>query len=127
MKDTPAKHPGFFDALICGGISIALLLVGAVATSLGPGLVFNVHGSGAGPFHFGHVEFRQHVAGKHRLDPPDLAAAGGLAVAQAGTKDLDSLDFPQVAGSDVLAFRLATNAEPLGLIRDGGTHWPRSF
>lgn len=31
MKDTPAKHPGFFDALICGGISIALLLVGAVA------------------------------------------------------------------------------------------------
>ena len=31
MKDTPAKHPGFFDALSCGGISIALLLVGAVA------------------------------------------------------------------------------------------------
>jgi hypothetical protein len=31
MKDTPAKHPGFFDSLICGGISIALLLVGAVA------------------------------------------------------------------------------------------------
>ena len=61
---------------------------------------------GDGALHLGEVEFGEQVAGKQRLHPPDLAAAGGLAVAQARAENLDAFEFPQVSGGDVFAFGL---------------------
>src|SRR5690606_1020567 len=82
---------------------------------------------GDGALHFRQGEAGQDVAGEQRLDPPHLAAAGRLAIAEARAEDLDRLQGAQALRGDVLAFRLAAHAVPG---RGGGRrsgHWPSSF
>ncbi len=80
---------------------------------------------GHGAFHFRKIEFCQQVAGEERFDPPDFAAAGGLAVAEARAEHLDAFEFLEVLGGDVFAFGLRADAEPAGDVLGGGGHWPR--
>lgn len=72
-------------------------------------------GEGDGAFHFGEVEAGEEVAGKQRFDPPDLAAAGGFAVAEAGAEGFDAFEFDEAGGGDVFALGLRADAIPFGL------------
>ena len=75
--------------------------------------------------HFREVEFCEQVAGEEWFDPPDFAAAGGLAVAEAGAEHLDAFEFLEVFGGNVFPFGLRADAEPAGEVLGGGGHWPR--
>jgi hypothetical protein len=77
---------------------------------------------GHGSFHFRKVEFGHQVAGEEGLDPPDLAATGGFAVAEAWAENLDAFESLEVFGGDVFAFGLRADAEPTRDAGGGGAH-----
>ena len=83
--------------------------------------------------HVGQVKARQQVAGEQGLDPPDLAPAGRLAVAQPRAQHLDSLQFAQPCRGDMLTLGRGAHAVPrdarlrVGLAGPVVTHSPKQL
>ena len=67
---------------------------------------------GDGAFEFEAGEAGEDVAWEEGFDPPDFAASGGFAVAEAWAEDFDAFDFAEVFGGEVFAARLGAHGVP---------------